>query len=252
MKKLTYMIVLILICQALAGPAAAQTEPELKLNLSRNFGFSSGTGKIQGDFSAKASGPDDLARVVFYIDDQVLGEVNQAPFNLRFNTDDYPQGLHTLYARGYTSAGRELRSNEVQAEFVSAEEGWQSAMQIMTPLLLILGVVLVASVAVTLIGKRKYEHLPLGAPRNYGAAGGAICPRCQRPYPRNFLSPNMLVGKLERCPFCGKWAIVPAVPLETLRAAEQAELKDAQVEAREESEEDRLRKDLDASRYQDL
>ncbi|MEK6221558.1 MAG: hypothetical protein N2D54_04870 [Chloroflexota bacterium] len=31
----------------------------------------------------------------------------------------------------------------------------------------------------------------------YSAAGGAVCPRCQLPYSRHLLSPNLLVGKLE-------------------------------------------------------
>ena len=50
-------------------PAQAQNnEDELLLSLSRDFGYSSGTGRIQGTFSMKASGPEDLERVVFYID----------------------------------------------------------------------------------------------------------------------------------------------------------------------------------------
>jgi hypothetical protein len=28
------------------------------------------------------------------------------------------------------------------------------------------------------------------------------------PFSRSVLAPNMLVGKLERCPHCRKWAIV--------------------------------------------
>ena len=65
--------------------------PALQLSLSRNFGYSSGTGEIQGTFSMKAAGPADLQRVVFYVDDQVIGEATAPPFSLRFVTDSYPQ-----------------------------------------------------------------------------------------------------------------------------------------------------------------
>ena len=82
-------------------------------------------------------------------------------------------------------------------------------------------------------------------------AGGAICPRCQRPFARGVLSPNLLVGKLERCPFCGKWSVLAARPLAELRAAEAAELASAEGGARPDAadEEERLRREIEESRY---
>jgi hypothetical protein len=80
------------------------------LRLSRTFGYSSGTGDIQGTFTIGVSGPENLTRVIFYIDDEVMGEVVESPFVLRFRTGDYTLGVHTLKAVGYTSAGAELQS----------------------------------------------------------------------------------------------------------------------------------------------
>jgi hypothetical protein len=236
------------------GRALAQTEDQLKIRLSRNFGYSSGMGSIQGTFTIKASGPPELEQVFFYLDDVELGEVRQEPFNLRFQTDDYDLGAHTLHAVGYTSDGRQLESNTITVTFVSAEEGWQAALRIMVPILVLVFGFMILSFVFTIITGRQEKNLPPGTPRRYGISGGAICSRCGRPFARHWYAPNLAVGKLERCPFCGKWSVVSAVPLYQLRAAEQEELEAAQNSNHTKplSEEERLRKELDDSRYQDL
>ena len=102
---------------------AVQQEEQLQISMRRNFGFSSGTGRIQGTFTIRTSGPQDLTEVVFYLDDQVLGEITEPPFELRFVTDDYPLGVHQIWAAGFTESGLELQSNVIQREFVSAGQG---------------------------------------------------------------------------------------------------------------------------------
>jgi hypothetical protein len=249
MRKPFILILLfaILIC---GRPALAQDEAELRLTLRRDFGYASGSGDIQGAFTIRATGPQDLQRVVFYLDGAPLGEAAQAPFELRFHTESYPLGEHSLSATGFTALGGEVKSNPVQVSFVSASEGFQSGMQIVLPLLAIVFGLLVLSFVISFATAGKVKNLPPGTPRQYGAAGGAICPRCGRPFARHFLSLNLLVGKLERCPFCGKWSILAAQPLSHLRAAEAAELEAAGGESvPEETEEERLRKELDQSRY---
>jgi hypothetical protein len=246
-------MVVFLLSLAATSVAAQEETPVLKLGLNRDFGYG-GRGEIQGTFTARVSGVDNLQRVIFYIDEQVMGEVTEAPFSLRFHTDNYEQGAHVLYAVGTTSDGQELRSNEIRTRFVSAEQGWQAAMTFLVPVLVIAGLAMVVPFITSALGGKKLSTLPPGAPRKYGAAGGAICPKCGRPFSRNFLSPNMLVGKLERCPFCGKISIVPAASAEALRAAEQAELADAQNQGLQSavSEEERLRRDLEKSRFDDV
>lgn len=237
------------------GQLLAQQEDELTFSMSRDFGYASGTGDIQGTFSMIAKGPADLVKVSFYIDDQVIGEDSEAPFKLQFTTDSYGLGMHSLKAVGTTASGRVIESKTYQRNFVSADEGWKAALTIAGPILgLVLVISLVGVLGPVLMGKKK-GSIPLGAPRNYGAAGGAICTKCKRPFPRHFFAPNMLFGKLERCPHCGKISIVAAASPAQLRAAEKAELAllagDAmQVEGM--SEEEKLRKELEDSRYHDV
>ncbi len=63
---------------------------------------------------------------------------------------------------------------------------------------------------------------------------------------------NLVGGKFQRCPYCGKWSVFRRVPLEKLRAAEQAEVEPAAGQVPAASEEERLRKELDDSKYQGM
>jgi hypothetical protein len=231
-----------------------QGDGQFELRLTRNFGYSSGSGRIQGAFTLKATGLEELKQVTFYIDGEVLGEVRGSPFHLRFNTADHSLGSHTLYAVGLTTNGEMLQSNEIRVEFVSAQDGWQAGMRILIPIILTIFGAIAISVAVTFISGSKTRHIPPGTPRKYGVSGGAICLNCLRPFPRRFWIPNLISGKLERCPFCGKWGVLTARPLEELRAAEEAELESWQKTGllSELSEEERFRRDLDETRFQDL
>ncbi len=128
MKKLnnfphSILFVTLLVAFLMVSPALAQSNSALVLRLSRDFGFSSGTGQIQGTFTIHVTGPANLTRVDFLIDGQQIGAVTRAPFNLQFTTSSFSLGSHTISAVGYTSDGQELHSPVVTAEFVSAEYG---------------------------------------------------------------------------------------------------------------------------------
>ncbi len=255
LSRLTVFALLLSSLLAASMPALAQDDNLLELRLNRDFGYSSGTGRIQGAFSMRVRGPDNLSRVEFQIDGLTIGEVITAPFNLRFETGQFDLGVHTMSAIGYTSDGQELMSNEITAEFVPASAAMETIGKILIPLFVVLsGIILITTIVPFLLGQGKTGSLALGAPRNYGAFGGAICPKCQRPFSRHIWGMNLVVGKLDRCPHCGKWSIARAQPLNVLRAAEQAELENANTEGqlKEMSEEERLRKELENSRYQDL
>ena len=251
-----FRLLLVVMCMLVfVSPVLAQETNPLTLRLNRDFGYSSGTGQIQGTFSMRVSGPDNLSRVEFQIDGNTIGEATAAPFNLRFETGQFELGIHTMSAIGYTSDGRELRSNEITAEFVPASAATETLAKFLIPLAVVIGgIILVSTLVPFLLGRGKTSNVPLGAPRNYGAFGGAICPKCGRPFSRHIWGINLMVGKLDRCPHCGKWSIVRAQPLSVLRQAEEAELANADHEGQlqETSEEERLRKELDNSRYQDL
>lgn len=236
-----------------AFPAAAQEASALELSLSRSFGYA-GRGEIQGLFKLRASGPGDLQRVVFLMDGQPMGEDSEAPFELSFNTDSYSLSQHTLSAVGYTTGG-ELRSNEITRNFVTAEKGWQTGMKIALPLIGLVLVALLVSSVVPFLGGGKLRSDPPGTERRYGAAGGAICPRCERPFPLRILAMNLgPFHRLDRCPYCGKFGLMRRRSLADLRAAERAEIDRARSEGQipEESEDDKLRRELERSRYNDV
>ncbi len=121
---------------------------------------------------------------------------------------------------------------------------------------IVLAAIIVIAVGIrlfTYLGARNrpLAHIDPGAERNYGIAGGAICPRCNRPYPLDLLSPHILNYKLGRCPFCGKMAFVRRAGMDELRAAEARELQDSQPTAPATSEDEALRKLIDDSKYTD-
>jgi len=247
------LILSLLFCTIL--PVFAQQESELKLSLRKDFGYA-WAGDIQGTFSMKVSGPQELVSVEFLIDGEVIGQDSSEPYQLQFNTGNYDLQAHTLSAIGHTSDGRTLNSNPINVNFVTSEQGWKATGTLVIPILaVVFGVMLLSFVLPWLMSRAKStQSVPLGAPRNYGVAGGAVCPKCQRPFSRNLFSPNLLVGKLDRCPHCGRWSLVRrATPVE-LAAAEAAELKladeDGQIQTLSEAE--RLQRDLEDSRYQDL
>jgi hypothetical protein len=250
MKRIK-MVLLIVILASLASVSRviAQTEA-LTLRLSRDFGYGGFNNEIQGTFSMKVSGPADLARVVFYIGETEIGEVTHLPFNLQFNTDNYPLGGHELSAIGYSLSGQEYRSNIISSNFVTASEGTKAGMRIILPVLVIVfGAILLSFIIPIITSRGKNQNLPFGAQRKYGMGGG-ICPKCHRPFALPIFSLNLGLSKLARCPYCGVWSIVRIQSMARLRKAEQAELDWGKAEMKEETEEEKLRKQLDDSKYQ--
>jgi hypothetical protein len=231
-----------------AGSAWAQ-EGDIRLSLHKDFGFSLG-GQIQGLFTLSVTGVQDITSVNFELDSKELAAVMQPPFTLQFSTDKYPSGRHTFSATGRTSDGRILKSNAVNIEFISAEAGWRTTQRIMIPLLAVVGLVIILTTAGQLVLGRGQRHLEPGTPRNYGIRGGAICPKCGRPFALSFFSLNLVTRKFERCPYCGKWSLVRTASREALAAAEAAEVEASKPAVPEPSPEEKLRRQIEESRYQ--
>jgi hypothetical protein len=253
-KKVFSLCILLTLLLALAAPALAQSDEEVRLRISKIFGYSSlGNNAFQGSMRLRIQGPETLAKVVYYIDGEVMGEANQDPFELTFNTGSYALGKHTLLALATTTDGRELRSNELNIEFVTPEEGLSVAGRIAIPIAVVALVAsLIGVLGPALMGRGKFLEMAPGTERNYGYAGGAICPRCSRPFPVRALAPNLGPGlKFDRCPFCGKVGVMRRRSLQELRRAEQAELEEARRSGAvpTETEEEKLRRELDNSRY---
>lgn len=229
-----------------APPAAAQTAP-LALTVERNFGYGGGS-RIQGTFTMAVPEAEGLARVEFLIDDEVVFEDDSPPFAYRFQTGDFPPGVHRLSAVGYRPDGEALATNAYQYEFITAEAARESTVGLIVPLLAVVAVVTALGVLVPAVLSRGKP------PRRgeYGMAGGAVCRRCGRPFSRHVWAPNLVVGKLERCPHCGKWAIVPRASAGALAEAEERWAAEGEDEAfAGEDEAARLRRAIEDSRFEE-
>ena len=255
MKKIFSIVLIVFILTAISATLTyAQSAPQLQLGLNRDFGYGGFGGDIQGLFTIRViNPPSDLVRVIFYLDSTEMGEVTAPPFSLQFNTDSYPLGSHTLSAIGYTTDGTQLTSDTIQRQFVPASAGTQTVLKIVLPIVGIILIIGIASVVISLItSKGKLSNLPLGAQRNYGIGGGVICPKCGRPFPLRLWWINVGFNKIDRCPFCGKWSLVRRSSQAELRQAEAAEISQAKSgpSVSGETEEDKLKKAIDDSRFQ--
>lgn len=237
-----------LTCLVAATAVFAQAEG-LTLSLSKDFGYSGFNSDIQGTFSMKVSGPANLARVDFYIDETQIGELTQAPFNLQFVTDNYLLGTHSLHAAGFTTDGQTLTSNTIAANFLSSSAANKSTFGIVLPILVVVIAALLLSALIPLLSGRKTVQLAAGTMRSY-PMGGGICPKCGRPYAFHFYALKLGFGKVDRCPYCGRYGFTRYASMDKLRAAEQAELEGAKAQVPEISEEEKLKKDLDNSKYE--
>lgn len=254
-KLLSVLLILIVFSVLFAGSAFAQSSQELQIGMSRDWGYGGFGNDIQGLFTVKVKNPpDNLTHVEFYIDSTLMGEATASPFSLQFNTDSYPTGEHTISAVGYTSDGAQLNSNKIVSQFVPAGAGMQSVTKFILPLLGVILVIALISVFVPiLLSRGKLASTPLGAERKYGMGGGAVCPKCGRPFPLRLWWINLGASKIDRCPYCGKWSFVRPRSLEQLRQAEAAELAGVKPQSLvgAESEEEKLKRELDDSRYHD-
>lgn len=254
-KTFSISAILVLFLTASAKHGYAQTQDEeLSLSLRKTFGYSAG-GDMQGTFSLRASGPESLTKVVFYMDGELFAEDAEAPFSVSFATESYTLGSHKFTAVGFTSTGDELGSREITGNFVTAEQGWKDTLRLIIPLfVLIIAAMVLAGVVPALSKKKKLDHLAPGEERNYGFHGGSICPKCSRPFALHMFGLNLLTHKFDRCPYCGKWSFVRPLPIQKLREAERAERemaeKDGKIPAI--SEEEKLLKELDNSRFTDI
>jgi hypothetical protein len=140
-------------------------------------------------------------------------------------------------------------SNIIVSYFVPASEGTKVAMQIALPVLgVVFAAMLLSFMIPELMRRGKSKDLPYGAERKYGMGEG-ICPKCHRPFALSIFNLNLGFSKLTRCPYCGRWGTVRIQSLVKLRKAEQAELEWGKAEVQEESEEERLREQVDDSKY---
>jgi len=225
---------------------AAQNGARLQLGLTRNFGYG-GLGKIQGNFTLKIlDPPEGLTEVRFYVDGELQETVDEEPFIYRFHTSEFDAGERDMYASGTLSSGTILESNHISKEFLSSDQAWGETQQIIAPLLIGTAVLTLLGVGIPLLVSRTKVFV-LG---KYGPSGGVVCPRCELPFSRAVFSPNLLVGKLVRCPHCGKISVLPRASNDRLREAESRYTQVDEPGMIHPGKED-LQKQLDESRFED-
>lgn len=245
--KRSASIFVVLLSLVIVGTAVAQETNSLELKLNRDFGAAYAN-NIQGRFSFRVDGPDNLESVSFYIDNQLVGEDSEAPFRLQFETDNYDLGTHTLYAIGRTTNGEELRSNEISRNFISSSSSNRTLLLIVVPILVIsLG----GGIIATWVANRGRKSSSSGSINAHGPFGGTICPKCNKPFARHIWGLNLGLAKFDRCPHCGKWSLVRALPPAVLdEAIEAIEAESKQNQPKPPSDDDESwRKRLDDSKF---
>ncbi len=248
MKKRIYIVLSICLLFSLIPGAvyAFQESPALRLGLTRNFGYG-GMGEIQGDFTLKVVDPPaNLAEVSFYMDGELMEAVAQEPFRVKFHTSNYEDGEHHMSATGILEDGSVLESNTITKDFLSSDQAWSKTQRIILPLLIGIGALSLIGIGAPMLFGRKKEYIP----GKYGPAGGAVCPRCSLPFSRPYLSPNLLVGKLVRCPHCGKISILPMASTQSLKEAEKRYVGEGSPHITSDGEDD-IKKMIDESRFED-
>ncbi len=253
-KPLRFLLFLFLFL-FLAAPVLAQ-DVEYQVHPQRNFGYGAGS-DVRGSFSLSVVGNQDNIRSVTYrMDGREIAVVDQPPFKFSFNTGNFPDGRHAISAVVDTKDGRQVTTPDVTLNFLSADQQNQSFRKIIIPLLGGLLVIVLIGVGIQILVVRRTVPAVPGAPRNFGLKGGTICPRCGRAYPIHFWSINLPGGYFDHCDYCGKWAFVRSRSRAELDAAIQAEVAAAQTSESSlpaaegaQSEEERLRKMMDESKY---
>lgn len=224
----------------------------ITLNVSRLMGYGGGD-RIQGWFRLSVpTPPADTQSVQFWVDDTLIGTDTEPPFQADILTDNYPLGARTLRASLLLADDRTLESTSRTYIFVPESEGFEVAGRIVGFTFGALAVAAVVVGVVQAVALRRRTPTPLGAPRTYGWAGGAICPACRRPFARHWWAPNLALAKLDCCDHCGRWNLVRRASPAELAAAEQAELANAPADRLPPDDPaERLRRQIEDSRFHD-
>lgn len=228
------------------GASAAQEGPSLLVGLVRNFGYG-GLGKIQGNFTLIIrTPPPQVEEVEFYLDGEILSKDVSEPFEYKFHTSNFSEGEHEMFAIGILADGSRLDSNHITKVFLSSDQARSETKNIIGPLLIGTAVLSVIGIGLPLLLNQKMKFVP----GKYGPAGGAVCPRCGLPFSRSLFSPNLVAGKIVRCPHCGKVSIQARASQARLQGAlDRFNSKD--LPGGIQRGENDLNKQIDDSRFED-
>ncbi|MGI6259649.1 MAG: Ig-like domain-containing protein [Anaerolineaceae bacterium] len=244
MRKRTLIIFLILfIFLALFTQCvSAQTEePQWQLRLRRDWGYGMGS-DIQGQLTLSLQGDtSQVEQVTFYFNDVKVFEQHEAPFRFSFNTDQFPAGINTMRADVLTRDGKLHTTLPLSYNFLSSKEANKNTGLLVGGIIGVALLITALSFVITSHGQGKDG-------KTGGMFGLAICKECGQTFPRSLFSMNVVVGKYERCPHCGKWQVtVPASEAEIAEANRASQPKSVPI-----PESSHERDELEESRFIDL
>ena len=256
MKKLAWIIVFVAIVLLPLGTVIA-AEPGFSIRLNRDFGYGGMGNQIQGRFSIIVTDDLDFVRVTYMMDEVEMGTQTAAPFRFQFETDDYAPGLHEYWAIGELSDGTILESNRITGNVLTKEDansGFGLILGIIFGTIAVAGIL--SAVITSALGKKvdqssyfNEEHLPKG----FNFRGGTICKKCGQPYAYHAFSGNFMTHKLDHCPHCGKWTFSQRITRdEMIEAVKNSQGTTGEIAEEIQvplSEEEKLRKQLDESRF---
>jgi hypothetical protein len=244
-QRFFYLMTLLILLLP-ASVQAQESQPELNLYLIRNFGYG-GLGEIQGNFTLKIRDPlPELDKVEFYLDGELIATILQEPYEYKFHTSSFPDGKSVFSAVGTLVDGTPLESNRITKILLSSGQAWSETQGLIVPLLLFVAGLTVLGLGIPVLLNRKKDFV-LG---KYGPTGGAVCPRCDLPFSRFFFSPNLLAGKLVRCPHCGKISIRSRASQNQIQEAEK-KYKNEEPSRVNELDDQGFQKLLDESRFEE-
>ncbi len=97
--------------------------PSISLQFLKRRGFDAGTLEIQGTFVVVAVVSGDVVRVEFFLDEQLVLNDTEAPFQWELNTADYELGPHAFEGIAYNDQG-ESAETSVTRLFVAGPPIW--------------------------------------------------------------------------------------------------------------------------------
>jgi hypothetical protein len=117
LKANALCIFIIVSAVMLACSLTVQANPSISLSFYKNNGYGLGN-DMNGYFTLNAAVSQDVTRVEFYIDNQLVENDTSAPFSWPFNTEDYALGSHTMKAVAF-DASNQTATASVERNFVS-------------------------------------------------------------------------------------------------------------------------------------
>ncbi len=99
---ITFLAILVLSINGSVFGVSTDAELAINYKVSRDLGM--GLGKfIQGTFTLRVTGPDDLLRAEFYLDDVLMKNDTDNPFSWHFDTSSFGTGEHEFKIIGYSA-----------------------------------------------------------------------------------------------------------------------------------------------------